>query len=101
MGKSIPSPNRSQTADPPRPPHRNAARTAGGDVDVVVAHGNVGHDLQLRARGIKHRRIDRVCQQAHNRIDALDALQKLLAGNGAATDIQINVARRFQFRNDC
>ena len=45
---------------------RNAARPAGGNVDVVVANGHVGDDLQLRPGGIQHRGIDG-CRSAGTR----------------------------------
>jgi hypothetical protein len=39
--------------------HRDAARRAGGDVDVVVADGHRAHSLELRA-GRDQRRVDRL-----------------------------------------
>ena len=52
-----------------------------GDVDVVVADGDVGDDLQLRPAGIEHRRIDRVGEQADQRVLPWHALQQLIARN--------------------
>ena len=80
--------------------HDNAARAAGGDVDVVVADGDVGDDLQLRPGGIEHRGIDRFGEQADDRVLAADALQQLLARDRAAADVQIDIAGRFELRDD-
>ena len=58
-----------------------------GDIDVVVADGHVGHDLQLRARRVEHRFIDRVGQQTDERVFPLHPREQLLARNrGPALD---------------
>ena len=78
----------------------DAARAAGRHVDVVVADRDVGDDLQLRARGIEHRGIDRVGQQADDRVLAGDALQQLLARDRLVADVQIDIATLFEPADD-
>ena len=78
----------------------DVAGTAGRDVDVVVANGDVGDDFQLWAGSIEHRGVDRVGEEADNRVHTLDTLQQFIARDGRAPDVQIDVTGRFQFRND-
>ena len=60
----------------------DAALAHGGDVDVVVADGDVGDDLQRRRR-VHELAVDPVGQHADQRVLVGDAPQQLVAGNGA------------------
>ena len=79
---------------------RDAARAARCHVDVVIADGDVGDDLQTRPGGVEHRGVDRVGQQAHDGIDTGDALQQFIARNRGAAGVQIDLANRFKLRDD-
>jgi hypothetical protein len=50
--------------------HGNRRARGRRHVDVVVAHGDVGHDLQLRTGGIEHLGVDGVGEQADDRVNA-------------------------------
>ena len=75
---------------------RHAARAAGRHVDVVVAHRDGGHDLHLRSRRVKHRHVDGVGEQAHQRLLARDALQQLVARDRGVARVEVNVACFFK-----
>ena len=51
---------------------------AAGDVDVVVAHGHVGDDLQARAPGAQHRLVDAISEHAHDPVDLRRPLGELI-----------------------
>ena len=50
-----------------------------GQVDVVVAHGDVGHDPQGRTGGVEEGVVDPVVQQGHDGAGAGDGLVQLVA----------------------
>jgi hypothetical protein len=57
--------------------HNHAARSAGRQIDVVVADRNIADRLQLRPGGVEHGRIDRFGEQAHDGVLAGHPLQQL------------------------
>ena len=61
----------------------DVALRAGGDVDVVVPDGHVGHALQLRACCIQQFTVDLLGQQRDERVGALDTCQQLGARDRA------------------
>ena len=63
----------------------DAALARRGDVDVVVADGDVRNDLQVAA-GVDHRAVDRVGQQRMTR--------RLLAGSARISCVRATAARR-------
>ena len=69
----------------------DAALPGGGDVDVVVAHGDVGHDLQ-RCAGIHDLTVDSVGENSDQGVLVGDALLQLLARNPAVAVVEIDVA---------
>ena len=62
--------------------HDHAAFGAGGDVDVVVPHDDVGHDLQTRPGGIQQLRVDPVDHHRDEPVDAGHRLEQLVPGHG-------------------
>ena len=65
------------------------------DVDVVVANGNVGDDLQ-RGSDLEHLAVDRIGQHGHHGLLASNARQQLAAGHRAAPLELLDVAGRLQ-----
>ena len=66
-----------------------------GDVDVVVADGDVGDDLQP-VGGVDERLVDLLGQHAHERVLAGDARAQLVARDRAVAGVQIDLADRFE-----
>ena len=56
----------------------HAARRAGGHVDVVVAHGDVRDDAQLRAGGVEEGVVDPVVEQRDDGVRARDRRVQLV-----------------------
>ncbi len=65
------------------------------DVDVVVADGDVGDDLQRR-RGVDDARVDRIGQQADERVLVGDALAQLRRRNRSVAAVQIDSGDRLE-----
>ena len=68
-----------------------------GDVDVVVADGDVRDDLQLRA-GVDHRLVDLLGEHAHERVLAGHARAQLGRRHDALAGEDIDRANRFELR---
>ena len=64
---------------PGRVAHGHAAAGAGGHVDVVVAHGEVGDDPQLRPGRLEELVVDAVGEQGQEAVDAADPVQEDVA----------------------
>ena len=75
--------------------HDDAALGAGRDVDVVVAHDDVGDDPQPRPGRVEQLGVDPVDQHGDERIGARDRGEQLLARHGVG-DVAVGhlVARR-------
>ena len=63
-----------------------------GDVDVVVADGDVGDDLQRRRR-VEHRPVDRVGEQADERVRVGDARRSSSRGMAGVAGVEIDRRR--------
>ncbi len=57
----------------------------GRDVDVVVAHRDVGDDAQPRSTGPEHRGVDAVGQDAHHRVDIGHGVDQLVGSERFVT----------------
>ncbi len=69
---------------------------AGGDVDVVVAHGDVRDDAQLRAGGVQERLVDAVVEQRDHGVCPRDRGVQLRDGERRLLRVRVELARLAQ-----
>ncbi len=65
---------------------------AGGDVDVVVAHGDVRDDAQLRPGGVEEGVVDPIAQQRHDRVGARDRRVQLVDRKRSLLHVRVHLA---------
>ena len=77
----------------------DAARACGGNIDVVVADGDVRHDFEI-GRRVEHVGVDRIGQDAHQPLFPLQSPHELVGGQGQRAVVQLNAAAGLELRLD-